>query len=91
MAPISAHVSPPAIAISPPTAHASSRRAGDGIRSAMMPLVRKIADPSTLPITREVVLPSPRARTNPESGSFVLSEPIYPRQRTPRTAWLSST
>ena len=63
---------------------------GDGIRSAMMPLVRKIADPSTLPITRDVALPSPRARTNPESGSFVLSEPIHPRRRTPRTAWLSS-
>ena len=62
MAANSAHVKPPVNARRPPTTQASIRRRGEGIRAAMIPVVKNTAEPMTLPITRDVAPGKPIAR-----------------------------
>src|SRR6202050_688985 len=69
IAAISAYVSAPASANRPPVSHASRRRVGDGKAAAMMPVVKKIPEPTMPPITRSVALGRPRARSS-EGGAM---------------------
>lgn len=69
MAPISAYVSPPQSAMTPPAIQASSSSASDGSVAAIDPGVRKIADPMTLVMTSSVALRRPMPRISLASGS----------------------
>src|SRR5262245_12702410 len=76
MAPISAYVSPPQIASAPPTTQASSSNGSEGSAAAIVPGVRKIADPMTFVMTRNVASRRPIARISRVSiaGSVAAAE-----------------
>src|SRR5262249_52649787 len=53
--------------MTPPATHARRSSASDGSASAIMPGVRKMAEPITLVMTSRVALRTPMARTSPAS------------------------
>ena len=61
----SAQVKPPASASRPPAIQARTSRLAEGMRSAIIPVVRKTAEPMTFPITSEVAPISPISRFMP--------------------------